>query len=98
MGHTLAAIPMAVTSNVVSGVLSVSTSIRQSIGELYGSAAAATVDTALALSAYATAGYRQDLLVEQYEMRRRLPRGAPPPPAMALPPAMAPPVSNTRGA
>ena len=58
----------------------VSTSMQQSVSELASSAASRTIDAALALRARASQGGRRELLLEQYEMSRRLPRGAPPAP------------------
>ena len=63
---------------VARGVEHVSASLRLTVGELAHTAAARTVDAALALRARASHGGRQELLLEHFEMQRRRPRGAPP--------------------
>ena len=80
MSDALAAIPRSIGT----GMQRVGSSVALGVSEVITSTTSATIDSALALSAYATSvGGREDLLLEQFEMRKHAPRGAPPKPALA---------------
>ena len=74
----------AVQQTIGAGISQLGTNVKHAASEVATTAMSATIDKALAVSAYAGYQGRQDLLVEHHLMQYHAPRGRPPPPQFAL--------------